>query len=132
MSFDAFDKREIEHYRKEVIEKWGGTKAFQESEKKDAARDSGCYGRLAEEMMAIFADLGGMRHLSHADEQVRQKIAELQQFITDNYYTCTKEILGGLGQMYVGDRRFKENIDKAGCAGTAEFVSRSIALYCSR
>lgn len=33
--------------------------------------------------------------------------------------------------MYVGDRRFKENIDKAGGTGTAEFVSRAIDLYCS-
>lgn len=132
MSFDAFDKREIEKYREEVTEKWGGTKAYQEFEQKDAARDSGFYDRLAGEMMAIFAELGGMRHLSPDDEQVKQKIAELQKFITDNYYTCTKEILGGLGQMYVGDGRFKENIDKAGGAGTAEFVSKSINLYCSR
>lgn len=132
MSFESFDKREIEKYREEVIEKWGGTKAYQEFEKKDAARDSGCYDRLAKEMMAIFAQLGGMRQLSPDDEQVRQKIAALQQFITDNYYTCTNDILAGLGEMYAADRRFKESIDKAGGAGTAEFVSRAIALYCSR
>ena len=58
-------------------------------------------------------------------------IVRLQTFITDNYYVCTNEILNGLGQMYVGDERFKKNIDRAGGDGTAEFVSQAIAVYCS-
>ena len=56
-------------------------------------------------------------------------VKELQDLITDNYYTCTGEILAGLGQMYVADERFKNNIDKNG-GGTAEFVSRAIEIYC--
>ena len=54
---------------------------------------------------------------------------KLQQYITDNFYTCTKEILSGLGEMYVLDERFKENIDKHG-EGTAEFVRATIRIYC--
>ncbi|MBQ2899840.1 MAG: TipAS antibiotic-recognition domain-containing protein, partial [Oscillospiraceae bacterium] len=55
---------------------------------------------------------------------------ELQDFITGNYYTCTDEILSGLGKMYVGDERFKNNIDKAGGTGTAEFAAKAIEIYC--
>lgn len=51
---------------------------------------------------------------------------KLQNFITENYYTCTDEILKGLGEMYVFDERFKNNIDKAGGIGTAEFTSKAI------
>ena len=48
--------------------------------------------------------------------------------ISANYYNCTDEILAGLGKMYVGDKRFKKNIDKHG-DGTAEFVAQAVAIY---
>ena len=58
-------------------------------------------------------------------------VAELQRFITEHYYNCTKQILMGLGQLYVADERFRENIDAAGGAGTAAFASEAIAYYCA-
>ena len=70
--------------------------------------------------------------MSLEDEKVQGKIKELQQFISDNYYTCTNEILYSLGQMYVNDERFKKNIDNAGGEGTAKFVYEAISVYCSK
>ena len=58
-------------------------------------------------------------------------VKRLQDYITEHYYTCTDEILAGLGQMYVADERFKENIDKY-ADGTAEFVSEVIKMYTKR
>ena len=58
-------------------------------------------------------------------------VKKLQDYITENYYTCTDEILAGLGQMYVADERFKSNIDKY-ADGTAEYVSKAIAIYTKR
>ena len=52
-----------------------------------------------------------------------------QDFITENYYTCTNDILVGLGEMYVADERFKDNIDKHG-DGTAQFMNNAIKVYC--
>ena len=48
-----------------------------------------------------------------------------------NYYHCTKEILAGLGQMYVADERFQNNIDKHG-NGTAAFIRDAIQVYCGK
>ena len=62
-------------------------------------------------------------------DEAQALVKELQNYITENYYTCTNEILAGLGQMYVADERFKTNIDKNG-DGTAEFVSKAIEIYC--
>ena len=42
------------------------------------------------------------------------------------------EELKALGEMYVADERFRENIDKAGGEGTATFASKAIAVYCGR
>ena len=56
---------------------------------------------------------------------------EHQRYITENYYRCTIEILSGLGQMYVADERFRNNIDRHG-DGTAAFVSEAIAAFCAK
>ncbi len=132
MSFDVFDKSEIEKYEAEVKAKWGNTKAYQEYKQKDIARNGGSYSKIANELLTMFSELGGLKHLTPNSDEVQKKISELQKFITDNYYVCTNEILSGLGEMYVCDERFKNNIDKAGGDGTADFVGQAIAVYCGK
>lgn len=130
MNFNVFDKNEIEKYKEEVITKWGNTKAYQEYKQKDIAQNESSYGKIANELMTMFSELGGLKHLSPNSDEVQKKISALQKIITQHYYVCTNEILNGLGQMYVGDERFKKNIDRAGGDGTAEFVSQAISVYC--
>ena len=132
MNFNVFGKDEIEAYKAEVIEKWGNTKAYQEFRQKEDARKEGSYDKLADELMTMFSKLGELKHLAPDNGEVQKKISALQQFITDHYYECTKEILTGLGQMYVCDERFLKNIDKAGGDGTAAFVSKAISVYCAQ
>ena len=81
-------------------------------------------------MMAIFAEFAACKNSgASADSGEAQVLAaKLQAHITANYYTCTDEILAGLGKMYVADERFQKNIEKYG-EGTAEFASEAIALY---
>lgn len=126
MKFDAFDRTEQEKFAAEVREKWGNTAAYQEyqqHEKDGSARDS-------DDLMACFAELGKRKHLDPAAAEVQAAVRDLQQFITGHFYTCTPEILAGLGEMYTADERFHQNIDKAGGDGTAEFVAKAIRAYC--
>ncbi|MCX4270316.1 MAG: MerR family transcriptional regulator [Lachnospiraceae bacterium] len=132
MNFDVFDKSEIEKYEVEVKEKWGNTKAYQEYKQKERVRNEDSYNRVADELMAMFSELGELKHGTPNADEVQKKISALQKFITDNYYVCTNEILNGLGEMYVCDERFRSNIDKAGGEGTADFVRQAIAVYCSK
>ncbi len=132
MRFDVFDKSEIEKYEAEVKEKWGSTRAYQEYKQKDIARNGDGYNRIAHELMTMFSELGELKHLASDSDEVQKKIYALQQFITGNYYECTNEILGELGEMYVCDERFRNNIDKAGGNGTAEFVRQAIEVYCGK
>lgn len=128
MSFYVFDQSEIEQYKAEAKKKWGHTKAWKEYEEKAQNRQE--TQQTAQSMTDLFGEIGKLRHLSPSDGQVQEKIAALQAFITENYYTCTNEILESLGQMYVQDERFKKNIDQAGGANTAGFVSQAIDFYC--
>lgn len=129
MNFDVFDNSEIEKYKQEAKAKWGNTQAYREFEQKSAAQSDGDFADKANGMMSIFSEIGKLKHLSPADKKVQAQVAALQKFITDSFYECTDEILGGLGEMYVSDERFKNNIDKAGGEGTAEFVKAAIAFH---
>ena len=131
MNFDAFSKEEIAQYEAEVKEKWGNTKAYAEYAEKAGKKNLQEQKDTADRLMELFAGLGELKELSPEDKSVQAKIGELQQFITDNYYTCTDEILQGLGEMYVSDERMKRNIDKTGGNGTAEFVREAISIYCA-
>lgn len=132
MNFDAFDQSELEAYKAEAKAKWGGTPAYQEYERRAAARKEGSSDGSAQDFMELFVQLGSLKHLSPQAGQVQEKVAALQAFITEHYYVCTEEILSGLGKLYVEDDRFRQNIDRAGGPGTAAFASQAIAAYCAQ
>lgn len=130
MDFHTFDKTELDQYAAEVREKWGTTKAYEEYQLKMNGKTTSNPNETAEQLMSLFAGLGAHRQASPGDRQVQDIIKRLQEFITENYYTCTEDILKELGQMYVCDERMKQNIDQAGGDGTAEFVRQAIDVYC--
>ena len=77
-----------------------------------------------------FAECMNNGYTADSDE-AQALVKELQAYITENYYTCTNEILVGLGQMYVADERFKKNMDKH-AEGTAEFIKKAVEVYCEK
>ena len=56
----------------------------------------------------------------------------LNDFITENFYTCTPEILAYLGRVYGGGGEFTETIDAAGGEGTGAFACEAIGIYCDK
>lgn len=124
MNFSAFNKSEIDKYADEAKKKWENTAAYKEFAEKHSDSDD-----KTEEFMQIFAEIGKIKHLEPDSQTVQGMIKKLQNFITENYYTCTDDILKGLGQMYIADERFKNSIDSAGGNGTAEFTAQAINTY---
>ena len=114
----------------EVHSCWGNTNAYREHEQKTKNYTKEKWAEANDGMMAIFAEFAACKQNgAEADSNEAQAlVAKLQAHITANYYTCTDEILAGLGKMYVADERFKKNIDKYG-DGTAEFAADAIAAY---
>ena len=117
----------------EARERWGSTDAYREHEQKTKNYTTEKWAEANDGMMAIFAEFAECKESgARADSAEAQTIvAKLQAHITANYYTCTDEILAGLGKMYIADERFKKNIDKYG-GGTAEFASAAIEVYCRK
>ncbi|HFU4091063.1 TPA: MerR family transcriptional regulator [Streptococcus suis] len=127
MDFHAFDSSQLEAYKAEAKERWGQTAAYAEFEEGyDASMDR----VFAQEMQAIFEAFGKMQNIEVSHPDVQAQVANLRAYITEHFYTCTKEILQNLGFMYVEDERFSANIDRAGGPGTVAFVSQAIEIYC--
>ena len=129
----AFDNSEFERYKSEAQEKWGKTDAYKEHAEKTKNYGKDKWNSLVEDMNVIFGDFAiCMKNGQAPDtEEVQNLVKKLQNHITENYYTCTKEILFGLGQMYAADERFKKNIDKH-ADGTATFISEAIQIFCRK
>ena len=121
------------NYEKEARERWGDTSAYREHEEKTKHYTKEKWAESNDGLMAIFAEFAARKQNgTEADSNEAQAlVAELQAHITANYYTCTDEILAGLGKMYVADERFKKNIDKYG-DGTAVFAATAIEVYCRK
>jgi len=122
----------MKNYKKEVSSRWGDTDAYCEYEQKTKNYTKEKWSEANDGLMAIFAEFAESKNSGFSADSVETKalVAKLQTHITDNYYTCTNEILAGLGKMYVDDERFKNKIDKYG-DGTADFVSEAIAVFCN-
>ena len=123
----------MSNYETEARSCWGTTDAYREHEQKTKNYTKEKWAEANDGIMAIFAEFAACKEngASADSAEVQALVAKLQAHITENYYTCTDEILAGLGKMYVADERFKKNIDKYG-EGTAEYASAAIEVYCRK
>ena len=129
----AFDNSEFEKHKAEAKEKWGKTDAYKEHEEKTRGYSKEKWNDLAQGMDAIMGEFAAaMKNGAKPDSDAAQVLVKkLQSHITENFYHCTNQILAGLGQMYVADERFKNNIDKH-ADGTAAFICEAIGVYCGK
>ena len=121
----------MKHYETEARTRWGNTDAYREYEQKTKNYTKEKYAEANDGLMAVFAEFAACKNsgVSADSAEAQALVVKLQAHITEHYYTCTDEILAGLGKMYIADERFKKNIDKHG-EGTAEFAADAIAVYC--
>ena len=120
----------VSNYKTETRSRWGATDAYRVHEQKTRNYTKEKWAEANDGLMAIFAEFAACKDSGASADSLEAQalVAKLQAHITENYYTCTDEILAGLGEMYVCDERFKKNIDKYG-EGTAEFGAEGIRIY---
>lgn len=126
VDFSVFDTKKLDEYAKKAKESYGHSDAYKEFESKQKSRSKEDEQVLTEQLMGIFEEFGEMRELPPDSEQVTKQVKKLQNFITENLYTCTPQILSLLGKVYAGKGEISENIDKVGGKGTADFVAGAI------
>ena len=121
----------MNNYDLEVKQRFGETSAYKEHSEKTANYSKDKWQEINDGLMTVFTKFAECKQNGNTadSDEAQTLVKELQNYITENYYTCTNQILFGLGQMYVADERFKANINK-NSTGTAEFVSQAIEIYC--
>lgn len=132
MDFSAFDAKKLDEYAAQAKATWGQTEAYKEFEAKNRSKSKNQQHQEGVLMMKLFEEFGQMLDSTPESEEVQAQVKKLQDYITEHFYTCTKEILSGLGKMYAGGGSMTENIDKAGGVGTATFVDKAIQIYCGK
>jgi hypothetical protein len=134
MNFKESDIDEIESmrekYASEVKERWGNTGAYAESVKKTAEYDKAKWQEIRATQDSIFQRLAKSMEKEPNHPDVQALIKERQDFITTNFYACSKDMLRELAHMNVTDERFKKNIDKY-ADGMSVFIAKATDIYCS-
>jgi len=123
--FGGFDPSQ---YEEEVKQRWGDSEAYRESARRTSRYTRTDWEQIKQEGDAINqAFLALMRTGTPPTDPAATEVAERHRaFISKWFYECTREIHAGLGQGYVTDPRFTENIDRAR-PGLARYMSEAIA-----
>lgn len=130
MDFKAFDRSKLDEYSKQAKELYSNIPEYNEMEEKQNNRSAEDDKLLADRFMLLFKEAGGLKECGAASSEAQDLVKRIQNFITENLYTCSNKILRGLGKIYSGGGEITKNIDEYGGEGTAVFVARAIEIYC--
>ena len=86
---------------------------------------------IAGELMAIIGEFAAIMECGPASSEAQALVHKLQAFITEHYYTCSADVLAGLGKAYGAGGEFTANINASAGEGVAEFAAEAIAVYCA-
>ncbi|MGL5869385.1 MerR family transcriptional regulator [Clostridium chrysemydis] len=133
LGLEKFKEEEInlmkDNYKKEVKERWGNTLEYKEFKEKGYSNNDN--ERFKEEIEGIFRRFKDVVKFGEESKEAQDLVKVWHDYINNNFYTCSKEVLSNLGDMYVYDERFKNNIDKD-YEGLSEFINKAIKVYCSK
>ena len=121
-------------YEARAKEHWGETGQWAEYEARWAGRTDAEKEEAGSRLMALFSPFARMR-AEGADpscDEAQRQVEKIRSFIDEHYYTCTREVLAGLGQAYGAGGDFTRNIDAAAGPGAAEFASAAVRVYCEK
>ncbi len=106
--------------------RWGGTEAYREYERKTAGLSDEELRSAGDGLMRVFAGFADLTDKDPSDPAAQAQVKALQDYISGHFYTCTDEILAGLGALYAGGGEYAESIDRACGEGTAAFAAQAI------
>jgi hypothetical protein len=120
---EVFGEFRPEDYAEEAEQRWGGTEAYRQSQRRVASYEKEDWQQLKAEEEEVRARLATALAAGLApDSEEAMAAAEAhRQHISRWFYECTYEIHRGLADMYVSDERFRSNYD-ATAPGLARYI----------
>lgn len=127
--FDGFSEARQVEYEREATQQWDADlvkqsnrrwRSYSDRRKKDiVAEGDAIYRELAERMRKPVTDAG-----------VQALVARWHRHL-EYFYQPSVTMLRGLGEVYVSDQRFTDNIDRFG-TGLSVFLNEAIQYYCDQ
>ena len=123
-SFTAFKDFDPAIYEEEAQQRWGESEAYRESQRRTQQYTTEDWKMIKSENDRILETLAQLLLAGNpADSKETLAAVEAYRLHIDRwYYPCPKTMHAQLGQMYVGDSRFKDNFDKI-TPGLAQYIA---------
>jgi len=130
---EVFGEFDPEEHAEEAERRWGGTDAYRQSQRRVSNYTKEDWLKIKAEQEEVAANLAALFESGAAPESEEAMAAAEahRQHIGRWYYDCSYEIHRGLGEMYVGDERFRANYD-ALAPGLSEFIRDAIHANAGR
>lgn len=93
MDFKAFDRSKLDEYAKQAKELYGNMPEYKEMEEKQKNRTEEDEKILADRFMLLFKEAGEMKDMNPASPEAQNLVKRIQDYITENMYTCSNKIL---------------------------------------
>ncbi|MFI1726859.1 MerR family transcriptional regulator [Streptomyces sp. NPDC020489] len=111
--FEVFGDKDPEQYAEEAEQRWGGTEAYAESQRRAARYTKDDWKRMQAEVAAWSERYGALMAAGEppTSEAAMDMAEEHRQHICGWFYECPYDMHRCLGEMYVSDERFKAFYD---------------------
>ncbi|MEU7054885.1 MerR family transcriptional regulator [Streptomyces sp. NPDC046197] len=131
--FEVFGDNDPEQYAQEVEQRWGGTEAYAESQRRAARYTKDDWKRMQAETDAWHERYGALMAAGGppAGEAAMDLAEEHRQHMNKWFYECSYEMHRCLAEMYVADERFKAFYDSVR-PGMAEHLKEAILANATR
>jgi Fe-S cluster biosynthesis and repair protein YggX len=131
--FTLFDRAYVEMYKEEHGEK--ETKKYSDNIYKEIYKKVSKYNKedwknIKEKANYIYEDISILMDKPPSHRRVQEAVGDLRQYFSDSFYDCNLKMFRGIGNLYVNDENFRENINKRK-SGLAEFIKEAIEIYCN-
>lgn len=125
--FGGFDMTQ-NPYEEEARQLWGD-EAVDRSNAHVAKMSSEDQNAIAAGLDELFTQLAEIRHEDPTSDVAQKAMAQMFSHFNQNFgHQYTPEAFAGVGQLYISDMRFTENIDRYG-EGLASFLAQAMAVY---
>jgi DNA-binding transcriptional MerR regulator len=130
---EAFGDVDPDQYHDEAHERWGNTDAWTQSRQRTASYSKDDWVTIRQAMDSLSARFAAAMQAGVAADSVEAMdlAEEHRRGITRWFYDCPVDLHRGLGDMYVNDHRFTENID-ATVPGLANYMRDAINANADR
>ncbi len=130
---EVFGDFDPDEHAAEAEERWGGTDAYRESQRRTARYTKADWERIkAQGQAAIEQVVTAMNAGKPADSEEAMAGAEAhRRQIHDAFYECSYEMHVGLAEMYIADARFTATYEKI-APGLAQYLHDAIKANAAR